>query len=69
MKGFREWKFVALVSGQAGGLAGEVQLFFEVTRAGWRAGGQEMCYHESSGPSDLILSMQLWRKGVMGPRE
>ena len=37
MKGFREWKFVASVSGRAGGQAGEVRYFFEVTRAGGRA--------------------------------
>ena len=34
---------------RTGGLAGEVRLFLEVTRAGGR--GREMCYHESSGPS------------------
>ena len=41
MKGFREWKFVASVSGGAGGGTGEVvRLFLEVTRACGRAGGR-----------------------------
>ena len=42
MKGFREWKLVATVSGRAGGRAGvqagEGQLFLEVTRADGQAG-------------------------------